>query len=169
MQKKYLPHSYLAGVRLLCPSEFYFPFYFIFDVGICLFIFRSNYIVSNLLCSSFVNQYMFEVLSAKDIIFFEIWINFVSSWSVVWKALLAFLNLMTFTTAIKSFSNAEIYLTCFGECNLFSPYLFAFPFYLHPVSYMIAFHLILFISILIFSTNCNLQFLWQGIVIISVK
>ena len=145
-----------------CKASFFFkmsfPFLFILSL-IFVFVFLYFEVISfrnNLLCSSFVSQYMLEVLSAKVIAFFELWINLISSWSLVWKSLLAFLNLMSLTTAINSFSNAESSLTCFGERNVFSPYFSNFLFYLHPASYMIAFHLILFINTSIFSTNCNL-------------
>ena len=135
-----------------------FPFLLILSL-IFVFVFLYFKVIAfrnNLLCSSFVSRYMLEVLFPKVTVFFELWINPLSSWSVVWKSLLPFLNLMSLTTAINSFSNAESSLTCFGEFDVFSPYFYTLLFCLHPASYMIAFHLILFINVSIFSANCNL-------------
>ena len=143
--------------------KIYFPFLFILSLIFVFFFLYFEVIAvrNNLLCSSFVSRYMLEVIYPRrsflslscELICFNLfyeWIN-LFSWRVVWKSLLAFLILMSSTAAtIESFSN--------GECNVFSPQLSTFPFCLHPVSHMIAFHPTLFINNLIFSTNSNLQF-----------
>ena len=158
VKKKLLPSLIYGQCKASLFFKLSFPFLFILSL-IFVFVFLYFGVIAfrnNLLCSSFVSRYMLEVLSAKVFVFFELWVNLTSYWSVVWKSLLVFLNLMSLTTTIKSFSNVESSLTCFGEWNVFSPYFSTYPFCLHPVWYMIAFHLILFINISIFSTNCNL-------------
>ena len=134
-----------------------FPYLFISSlIFVFVFLYFEVIVFRNyLVCLSVVSRYMLEFLSVKVIVFFELWINLMSYWSVVGKSLLAFLNLMSSTKAINSFSNAESSSTCFGQCNIFSQYFSNFLFCLHPASYMIAFYLILFINFSIFSTNCN--------------
>ena len=109
-----------------------FPFLFILSL-ILAFVFVYFEVIAfrnNLLCYSFLSRYMLEVLFAKVIVFFELWINLMSSWSAVWKLLLAFLNLMSLTRTIKFFSNAEGFLASFGgmQCFYFSSYFSMFLF-----------------------------------------
>ena len=89
-----------------------FPFLFILSL-IFVFVFFYFEVIgfrNNWLCSSFLSRYMFEVLSAEVIVFFELWINLMSSWRVFWKSLLAFLNLMSLTTSnFRSLSNLDFH------------------------------------------------------------
>ena len=58
-----------------------FPFLVILSL-IILFVFLYFEVIAfrnNLLCSSFVSRYMLEILSEKAIVFFESWINLMSS------------------------------------------------------------------------------------------
>ena len=87
-KNNYFLHWYLVGVRLLCSSKSLFLFclfhlwFFVFVfLYFELIAFRNNF----LLCSSLVSRHMLEVLSAKVVVFFELSINLMSSWSVVWN------------------------------------------------------------------------------------
>ena len=124
-KSNYFRHWYQVGVRLLCYSKS-LPFSFILTL-IFVFVFLYFQVTAfrdNLLCSPFVSRYMLEFLSAKVIVFFELWINLMSSWNVVWKSLLAFLNLMSLTTAINSSSNVKSSLSCFSGNAMFLVYTF---------------------------------------------
>ena len=152
-------HRYLVDLRFFCSSKFIFPFCF-FYLWFCYFFFFFLYFeaivfLNDVLCSSFVSGNMLEVLMAKVIVFF--------SCEVTYIFLKCCLKITTIASKFNVLDylyqiilNAKMFWTYFGEWNFFSLYLSSFLFCLHPLSYKIALHFILFKDSSIFSMICNL-------------
>ena len=90
-------------------------------------------------------------------------INWMFFSNFLWKWFFVFLNLMFCTNAIISFSKGMNYFTFFGYFENLNPYLSAFMPFVFILSLHNAFHLILLITMSIFSINYNKNDLFCGI------
>ena len=80
-KKKNFLHWYRVRVRLLCSSKSLFLFC-LFYLWFFFFVFLYFEVIAfhnNLLCCSLVSRYMLEALSARVIVFFELWVKLMSS------------------------------------------------------------------------------------------
>ena len=98
---------------------------------------------------------MFLVLSENVIVLFDAFILRKSCCNRSWKLFLTFLNLIFLTNEINTFSKGVSSFTGLGEIKDFSPYHFVLLSLFSLLLNYIAFHLILFITISIFSMGCN--------------
>ena len=71
---------------------------------------------------SLLNLYMFLVLFANVIVLSDVLIIFISCWNFFWNWFFTFLNFMTFTKAVKSFSDGTRSFTFPGHLVDLSPY-----------------------------------------------